>query len=78
MIARLKSYWMPGTATFWVGLASIVIGCAMAAGVGDAERLGVIAQVITALQGGGDSSPAGLIVLGMGLIGIRRAQGVGQ
>ncbi len=75
MIRKLKSYWMPRSGTFWVGLTAIGIGVAMAAGVGDADRLGVVAQVITALQGGGDSSPAGLIILGMGLIGVRRAQG---
>lgn len=56
--------------SWWVGAASIGLGVAQIAGLDD-PKFGEIGKVIAALAGGYDSSAAGLIVLGAGLIGIR-------
>lgn len=56
--------------TWWTGALSILIGAAMIAWPGEAA-LGPIARVLAALGGGGDASPASLILLGLGLIGLR-------
>ena len=56
--------------TWWVGVASMALGIAQIAGLND-PKFGEVAKVITSLAGGYDSSAAGLIVLGAGLVGIR-------
>lgn len=65
-------YFKPKSLTFLTGVFAIAIATAMIFDAGSSERLGMIATVIAALQGSGDASPAGLYVLGFGLIGLRR------
>lgn len=64
---RTKSF------SWWVGATSIGIGVAQIGGLDD-PKFGEIAKVLAALGGGYDASPAGLIVLGAGIIGIRDKQ----
>lgn len=61
---RLKSV------TWWAGAASIALGATGIFGL-DNPAYGQLGTVLATLFGGGDASPAGLIVLGLGLIGIR-------
>jgi len=62
-------YFRPTSLTWWAGLLSIALGGMVMAGAGAwASELG---RVVTILAGGQDASPAALIVLGAGLIGIR-------
>jgi hypothetical protein len=56
--------------TWWAGVLSVGIGGAGIAGL-DHPAYGQIATVISTMLGGTDASPASLIVLGFGLIGIR-------
>ena len=63
------NYIRPKSMTWWAGVFSIAIGIAMMAGAGGwANEFGVL---ISMLSGGGDSSPAAMMGLGFGLIGIR-------
>ncbi len=63
------NYIRPKSMTWWAGVFSIGIGIAMMAGAGGwANEFGVL---ISMLSGGGDSSPAAMMGLGFGLIGIR-------
>jgi len=58
------------TSTWWAGISSIVLGvfAIFRPDYGPATEFG---RVLSMLLGGSDSSPAGLIVMGAGLIGIR-------
>lgn len=72
-------YFRPQSLTWWAGVLAVALGVLQAAEwspdpaayPGAAGIVTAITQALTALTGGGDASPAGLIVLGMGLIGIR-------
>ena len=62
-------YIRPKSMTWWAGVFSIGIGIAMMAGAGRwTNEFGVL---IAMLSGNGDSSPAAMMGLGFGLIGIR-------
>lgn len=63
-------YVQPTSVTWWAGLAAIVLGVAGIGGLDD-PQWGEIASVLALAYGGGDASPAALIVLGLGLIGVR-------
>ena len=56
--------------TWWTGVVSTLLGMAQLLGI-DNPNYGTIASFISALTGGVDTSPAGLIVIGLGLIGLR-------
>jgi hypothetical protein len=63
---RLKSV------TWWAGVASILLGLAsMYFDGAPPAALEEVARVIAMLHGHGDASPAAMIVMGFGLIGIR-------
>lgn len=62
-------YIRPRSMTWWAGILSVAIGIAMMAGAGSwTNELGVL---IAMLSGEGNSSPAAMMGLGFGLIGIR-------
>ena len=62
-------YIRPRSMTWWAGVFSVAIGIAMMAGAGRwTNELGVL---IAMLSGEGNSSPAAMMGLGFGLIGIR-------
>lgn len=71
-------YFIPSSTAWWAGVFAIALGVLQAAGIpeawGASESLtGVVrtlSKVIASLLGG-DASPASLIVIGVGLIGIR-------
>ena len=63
------NYIRPKSMTWWAGVFSIAVAIAMMAGAGGwANEFGAL---ISMLSGGGDSSPAAMMGLGFGLIGIR-------
>lgn len=69
-------YFRPKSFTWWVGVLAIALGVLLTTGlpphlVAENGLVLVLAKVLAALGGGGDSSPAGLIFLGAGMIGIR-------
>ena len=68
-------YFKPKSLTWWSGVAAVGVGFAMAAGLKH-PSLGAVGQLLAALSGS-DASPASLIVLGTGLIGIRAKLGRG-
>lgn len=62
-------YFRPKSLTWWAGAFSMALGVLMMAGAGSwATDLG---EFISILSGGQNASPAGLMSLGAGLIGIR-------
>ena len=62
-------YIRPTSMTWWAGVCSIAVGIAMMAGAGSwTNEIGVL---IAMLSGGNSSSPAAMLGLGFGLIGIR-------
>jgi drug/metabolite transporter (DMT)-like permease len=63
-------YILPTSLTWWAGVFAIVTGVASLL-LPDTGPLGDLAQVIASLSGASDTSPAGLIALGLGLIGLR-------
>jgi hypothetical protein len=67
----LASYVNPKSLTFWAGAAAIGIGILQIAGVQN-DQIPVISNIIVAFAGGGATDPASLIMLGCGLLGIRR------
>lgn len=69
-MGKFKSYINPGSLSWWSGIVAIALGTASAFGL-DHPALGEFSKVIAALTGGTDASPAGLILLGTGIIGIR-------
>lgn len=63
-------YFRPSSLTWWAGVLAVLTGAAAMAMPADVA-LSEFAQLIALLAGSGDSSPAGLIFLGLGLIGLR-------
>ena len=64
-------YFQPKSLTWWAGVASIVVGAAQMVGLQHAAY-GMVGELVQTLTGGMlGSSPAQMIVGGLGLIGIR-------
>jgi hypothetical protein len=63
-------YILPTSLTWWAGVLAIVTGAASLL-LPDTGTLGDLRQVIAQVTGSSDASPAGLIALGLGLIGLR-------
>jgi drug/metabolite transporter (DMT)-like permease len=61
-------YFRPVSLTWWSGALMIIIGVLMILNP-DSNKASAIAEVLAAFSGG-DSSPASLIFLGSGLIGL--------
>lgn len=67
----LKDYLQVKSLTWWTGVSAIGIGAAKASGM-NAAILGHAGDVISIVAGmGAGTPPAQLIVLGLGLVGIR-------
>ena len=62
-------YFHPKSITWWTGILSVAMGTAMIAMPG--YNLGEAATVLSVLSGGQNASPSGMILMGLGLIGIR-------
>ena len=63
-------YIRPMSLTWWAGLSSCAVGGAVLA-MPDSFALTEMGRLIAMLAGGADASPAALIFLGLGLIGVR-------
>jgi len=63
-------YIRPTSLTWWAGLLAFATGAASLV-VPVTGPLADLARLITLLSGSGDASPAALIALGLGLIGLR-------
>ena len=63
-------YIRPRSLTWWAGLMAVATGTANLA-LPETGPLAEIARLVTLLSGSGDASPAALIALGLGLIGLR-------
>jgi hypothetical protein len=63
-------YIRPRSLTWWAGLMAVATGTATMA-LPATGPLAEIARLVTLLAGSGDASPAALIALGLGLIGLR-------
>ncbi|MFN4125774.1 hypothetical protein [Pannonibacter indicus] len=63
-------YIRPRSLTWWAGLLAFATGTASLA-LPATGPLADLARLITLLSGSGDASPAALIALGLGLIGLR-------
>ncbi|WP_149589974.1 hypothetical protein [Tabrizicola flagellatus] len=63
-------YIRPTSLTWWAGLLALATGAASLA-LPATGSLADLARLITLLSGSGDASPAALIALGLGLIGLR-------
>ena len=63
-------YIRPRSLTWWAGLMAVATGTANMA-LPETGPLAEIARLVTLLSGSGDGSSAGLIALGLGLIGLR-------
>jgi hypothetical protein len=63
-------YFQPKSLTWWSGLFAITIGIASMA-VPQNSQLNELGTLIALLAGSGDSSPATLLAVGFGLIGLR-------
>lgn len=63
-------YFRPASLTWWAGLMALLTGIASVAlpALGPMSEL---ARLVALLAGSGDASPAGLMFLGLGLIGLR-------
>ena len=70
---HISDYFKPKSLTWWSGVIAVGVGFALSAGL-DHPSLGAVGQLLAAL-GGGDASPAALIFMGTGLIGIRAKLG---
>ncbi len=57
--------------TWWAGLLAMLTGIASISLPGGTGPLGELSRLVALLAGTGDASPAGLIFLGLGLIGLR-------
>ncbi|SFC45337.1 hypothetical protein [Tropicimonas isoalkanivorans] len=63
-------YFLPKSLTWWSGILAVLTG--VAAGVlPEGETMSELAVLVSRLAGAGDASPATLIFVGMGLIGLR-------
>jgi len=63
-------YIRPTSLTWWAGLLAMLTGIA-AVILPTAGPLAELAQLVALLAGSGGASPAGLMFLGLGLIGLR-------
>lgn len=63
-------YIRPTSLTWWSGLLAAVTGVGVLV-LPATGPLGELARFVALLAGSGDASPAGLIFLGLGLIGLR-------
>ncbi len=63
-------YVLPNSLTWWSGLASVLTGFA-ALVLPEGEAMSELALLVARLANAGDTSPATLIFVGMGLIGLR-------
>lgn len=63
-------YVRPKSLTWWAGVLSMLTGTASVA-LPTAGPLSELARLVALLAGSGDASPAGLVFLGLGLIGLR-------
>ena len=63
-------YIRPTSLTWWAGLLACLTGMASIA-LPMTGPLGELARLVALLAGSGDASPAGLMFLGLGLIGLR-------
>jgi hypothetical protein len=63
-------YIRPRSLTWWAGLMAVATGTANIA-LPATGPLAELARLVTLLSGSGDASPAALIALGLGLIGLR-------
>ena len=64
-------YFRPTSLTWWAGLVAMLTGIASVALPTTTGALGELSRLVALLAGSGDASPAGLIFLGLGLIGLR-------
>jgi len=62
-------YVRPNSLTWWAGLLAMLTGIASLAL--PSTPLGELSRLVALLAGSGDASPAGLMFLGLGLIGLR-------
>jgi len=70
----MSTYFQPRSLTWWAGVGAVTVGLADAAMPMLAPEAGPLARTIAEVIGvlaGTDSSPAALILLGVGLIGLR-------
>jgi hypothetical protein len=65
-------YFRPRSLTWWAGVFALSVGVVSLA-LPDSYQVGQIGALVSMLAGGADASPAGLIALGLGLIGLREA-----
>jgi hypothetical protein len=63
-------YVQPTSLTWWAGLLAVLTGIASLA-LPATGSLGEVARLVSLLAGSGDASPAGLLFLGLGIIGLR-------
>ncbi|PRX29969.1 hypothetical protein SAMN05216257_10912 [Meinhardsimonia xiamenensis] len=63
-------YIRPNSLTWWAGLFAMLTGVASVA-LPATGPLAELSRLVALLAGSGDASPAGLIFLGLGLIGLR-------
>jgi hypothetical protein len=63
-------YVRPSSLTWWAGLSAVLTGLA-ALTLPASGPLGELSRLVALLAGSGDASPAGLVFLGLGLIGLR-------
>jgi predicted cobalt transporter CbtA len=71
MLDKIMYYFHPKSLTWWAGVAMTAIGIALMLGA-DNPALGITGTVLSALTGGdSNAAPANLILMGLGLVGIR-------
>ncbi|TYO91421.1 hypothetical protein [Oceanicella actignis] len=63
-------YIRPRSLTWWSGVLATTTGVAALAAPAS-EPVGELGRLLALFAGSGDASPAGLIFLGLGLIGVR-------
>jgi hypothetical protein len=63
-------YIRPKSLTWWAGVGAILTG-ALSMALPDDLRVSEFGRLLAMLAGSGDASPAALVFLGLGLIGIR-------
>ncbi len=63
-------YIRPNSLTWWAGLLAMLTGLASVA-LPASGPLAELSRLVALMAGTGDASPAGLIFLGLGLIGLR-------
>ncbi len=72
MLQSILKYVLPRSLTWWAGAASLATGAGQIIAP-DATALGQVGEIISMLNGAGAApTPATLIVLGLGLIGLRK------